>query len=48
MLTLRPEVAEIWCGRCEEGFDVTESRHPRDPDRIALVLSKKRKMTGQV
>jgi hypothetical protein len=48
MLTLRPEIAEIWCGRCEEGYDITESRNPRDPDRIVLVLAKKRQMTDRM
>jgi hypothetical protein len=42
ILVLRPGVEEIWCQRCESGYDVMESRSPRDPERTVLVLSKKR------
>ena len=45
IIVLRPGVEEIWCQRCEEGFDVMESRNPRDPERTVLVLSKKRETT---
>ena len=45
IITLRPGVEEIWCQRCEEGYDVKENRNPRDPDRTVLVLSKKRETT---
>jgi hypothetical protein len=33
---------EIWCQRCEVGYDVMESQNPKDPERTVLVLSKKR------
>jgi hypothetical protein len=42
ILVLRPGLEEIWCQRCEVGYDVMESRNPRDPERTVLVLSKKR------
>jgi hypothetical protein len=47
ILVLRPGVEEIWCQRCESGYDVMESRSPRDPERTVLVLSKKRQMPGR-
>jgi len=42
ILVLRPGLQEIWCQRCENGYDVMESPNPKDPDRTVLVLSKKR------
>jgi hypothetical protein len=42
ILVLRPGLEEIWCQRCEVGYDVMESQNPKDPERIVLVLSKKR------
>jgi hypothetical protein len=48
IIVLRPGVEEIWCQRCEEGFDVLESRNPRDPERTVLVLSKKRETTDRL
>jgi hypothetical protein len=47
ILVLRPGLEEIWCQRCEVGYDVMESRNPRDPERTVLVLSKKREMPGR-
>jgi hypothetical protein len=47
IITLRPGVEEIWCQRCEEGYDVMESKNPRDPERTVLVLSKKRETTDR-
>jgi hypothetical protein len=47
IIVLRPGVSEIWCQRCEEGYDVMESRNPRDPERTVLVLSKKRETTDR-
>jgi hypothetical protein len=47
ILVLRPGLEEIWCQRCEMGYDVMESRNPRDPERTVLVLSKKREMPGR-
>ncbi len=47
IIVLRPGVEEIWCQRCEEGYDVMESRNPRDPERTVLVLSKKRQTPGR-
>jgi hypothetical protein len=41
IIVLRPGVVEIWCQRCEDGYDVTERRSPREPERTVLVLSKK-------
>lgn len=35
------ETVEVWCQRCEKGYDVTESRSPREPARTVLILSKK-------
>jgi hypothetical protein len=40
ILVLRPSVEEIWCQRCESGYDVMESRSPRDPERTVLFLRK--------
>ena len=45
IIVLRPGVEEIWCQRCEEGYDVMENRNPRDPERTVLILSKKRETT---
>ncbi len=42
ILVLHPGLCEIWCLRCEEGYDIMESPSPRAPDRTLLVLSKKR------
>ncbi len=42
ILVLRPGLQEIWCQRCENGYDVMESPNPKDPERTVLVLSKKR------
>jgi hypothetical protein len=42
ILVLRPGLREIWCQRCENGYDVMESPNPKDPERTVLVLSKKR------
>lgn len=42
ILVLRPGLEEIWCQRCEVGYDVMESQNPKDPERTVLVLSKKR------
>ncbi len=47
ILVLRPGLEEIWCQRCEEGYDVMESPNPRDPERTVLVLSKKREAPGR-
>jgi hypothetical protein len=47
IIVLRPGVEEIWCQRCEEGYDVMERRNPRDPERTVLVLSKKRETTDR-
>jgi hypothetical protein len=47
IIVLRPGVEEIWCQRCEEGYDVMESKNPRDPERTVLVLSKKRETTDR-
>lgn len=47
IIVLRPGVAEIWCQRCEEGYDVMESRNARDPERTVLVLSRKRETTDR-
>jgi len=47
ILVLRPGLEEIWCQRCEEGYDVMESANPRDPQRTVLVLSKKRQAPGR-
>ncbi|MGD0265319.1 MAG: hypothetical protein ABSD47_10290 [Candidatus Methylomirabilota bacterium] len=47
ILVLRPGLEEIWCQRCEEGYDVMESANPRDPERTVLVLSKKRQAPGR-
>ena len=42
LLVLRPGMTEIWCGRCEIGYEISEAKHPRDPKRSVLVLEKKR------
>ncbi len=42
LLVLCPGLREIWCGRCEIGYEINETRHPRDPERSVLVLEKKR------
>lgn len=47
ILVLRPGLEEIWCQRCEVGYDVMESRNPKDPERTVLVLSKKRGTPGR-
>lgn len=47
IIVLRPGLEEIWCQRCEVGYDVMESQNPRDPERTVLVLSKKREMPGR-
>jgi LSD1 subclass zinc finger protein len=47
ILVLRPGLEEIWCQRCEQGYDVTESANPKDPERTVLVLSKKRQAPGR-
>jgi hypothetical protein len=47
ILVLRPGLEEIWCQRCEVGYDVMERRNPRDPERTVLVLSKKREAPGR-
>lgn len=47
IIVLRPGVTEIWCQRCEEGYDVMENRNPRDPERTVLILSKKREATDR-
>ncbi len=31
ILVLRPGLEEIWCQRCEVGYDVMESQNPKDP-----------------
>jgi len=41
ILVLHPGLVEIWCQRCEAGFDIMESPNPRAPERTLLVLSKK-------
>lgn len=47
IIVLRPGVEEIWCQRCEEGYDVMEKRNPKDPERTVLVLSRKRQTTDR-
>jgi hypothetical protein len=42
ILVLHPGLTEIWCIRCEVGYDIMESPNPRAPERTLLVLSKKR------
>jgi hypothetical protein len=32
ILVLRPGLEEIWCQRCEMGYDVMESQNPKDPE----------------
>lgn len=41
ILVLRVSLLEIWCPWCEEPYEVRESAHHADPNRIVLTLTKK-------
>lgn len=41
ILVLKPWCEEIWCPRCEVGYDVVERKSRTDPARIVLFLSRK-------
>ena len=42
LLTLRPGRTEVWCQRCEAGFEIREAKSPSHPDRLVLLLAPKR------